>query len=76
MNEFPFPPRNVDAASRDWMSKLKDALDERFKFGEGSPEGVVTANIGCQYVDTDGGALTTLWVKESGTGTSIGWAAK
>ena len=60
MIEFPFPPRNVDASTQDWMSKLKDALDERFKTGEGSPEGVVTANPGCIYQRTDGGAHLVL----------------
>lgn len=76
MNEFPFPPRNVDAATREWMSKVLDWADERFKFGEGSPEGVVTANIGCQYVNTNGGAATTLYIKTSGPGTNTGWTAK
>lgn len=72
MIEFPYPGPNV----LQWMSETKDALDERFKFGSGSPQNVVTANIGCQYVNTDGGASTTLWVKESGTGTNTGWVAK
>lgn len=75
MIEFPFPPRNVDPATRDWMSKLKDALDERFKTGEGSPEGVVTANPGCIFQRTDGGASTSLYIKTSGTG-NTGWTAK
>lgn len=43
--------------------------------GEGSPEGVVTANVGRVYTRTDGGAGTTLYVKESGTG-NTGWVAK
>jgi hypothetical protein len=43
--------------------------------GEGSPESVVTAPIGSLYTRTDGGAGTTLYVKESGTG-STGWIAK
>jgi len=71
MNEFPFP-----ATTLRHLSELKDALDERFKFGAGSPEGVVTANVGCQYINTDGGASTTLYLKESGTGTNTGWVAK
>lgn len=45
------------------------------KYGSGSPEGVVTANIGSLYLRTDGGANTTLYVKESGTG-NTGWIAK
>lgn len=43
--------------------------------GTGSPEGVVTANVGSIYRRTDGGASTTLYVKESGAGNS-GWVAK
>jgi hypothetical protein len=43
--------------------------------GSGSPESVVTAPIGSLYTRTDGGASTTLYVKESGTG-STGWIAK
>jgi hypothetical protein len=43
--------------------------------GSGSPSGNVTAPIGTLYINTDGGAGTTLYVKESGSG-STGWAAK
>ena len=43
--------------------------------GSGSPESVVTAPVGSLYTRTDGGAATTLYVKESGTG-STGWIAK
>jgi hypothetical protein len=43
--------------------------------GAGSPEGVVTAPVGALYTRTDGGAGTTLYVKESGAG-NTGWVAK
>lgn len=43
--------------------------------GAGSPEGVVTALIGSQYIRRDGGAGTSFYVKESGTG-NTGWMAK
>jgi len=43
--------------------------------GSGSPEGVVTAEIGSLYTRTDGGAGTTLYVKESGV-SNAGWVAK
>ena len=43
--------------------------------GEGTPEGAVTAPIGSTYHRTDGGALTSFYVKESGTG-NTGWVAK
>lgn len=45
------------------------------KFGAGSPEGAVTAVVGTLYSRSDGGANTTLYVKESGTG-NTGWIAK
>ena len=41
----------------------------------GSPEGVITSPVGSLYMRTDGGAGTTLYVKESGTG-NTGWVAK
>jgi len=43
--------------------------------GAGSPEGVVTSPIGSLYSRSDGGALTSLYVKQSGSG-NTGWAAK
>ena len=45
------------------------------RFGTGTPEGVVTAPIGAFYSRTDGGAGTSLYVKESGVG-NTGWIAK
>ena len=44
--------------------------------GVGSPQGVVTANVGDQYMNTSGGAATTLYIKTSGNGTNTGWTAK
>jgi len=43
--------------------------------GAGSPEGVVTAPIGSLYSRSDGGLLTSFYVKQSGTG-NTGWAGK
>jgi hypothetical protein len=43
--------------------------------GNGSPESVQVAAVGSEYKRLDGGALTTLYVKESGTG-NTGWVAK
>lgn len=44
-------------------------------FGSGTPEGVVAAAVGSTYRRTDGGAGTSFYVKESGTG-NTGWVAK
>jgi hypothetical protein len=43
--------------------------------GAGSPEGVVTAPVGSLYSRSDGGLLSSLYVKESGSG-NTGWAGK
>lgn len=45
------------------------------RFGSGSPEGVVSAPVGSTYHRSDGGAATSYYVKESGTG-NTGWVAK
>ncbi len=42
--------------------------------GTGSPQGVVTAPPGSDYRNLSGGAGTTLWVKQTGTG-ATGWFA-
>ena len=43
--------------------------------GSGTPESSITAVVGSLYLRTDGGAGTTLYVKESGT-SDTGWIAK
>jgi len=44
--------------------------------GTGSPQGVVVGRVGDLFLRTDGGAGSTLYVKESGSGTATGWTAK
>ena len=43
--------------------------------GVGSPETYITAPVGSMYLRSDGGAGTTLYVKESGSG-NTGWVGK
>lgn len=43
--------------------------------GAGTPEGVVTAQVGSLFLRSDGGVGTTLYVKQTGGG-NTGWAAK
>lgn len=43
--------------------------------GTGTPEAAVTAPVGSLFLRTDGGASTTLYVKESGAG-NTGWVGK
>lgn len=41
--------------------------------GSGTPEGVITANIGSMFLRLDGTSGSTLYMKESGTG-NTGWS--
>lgn len=43
--------------------------------GTGTPEGNITADVGSTWQRSDGGAGTSFYVKESGTG-NTGWVAK
>lgn len=45
-------------------------------YGTGSPEGVVAAMVGSTFRRTDGGAGTSLYVKQSGGGGTTGWVGK
>lgn len=47
----------------------------RWLSGTGSPNGVRVANVGAVYSQTDGGAGTSYWVKETGSG-NTGWVSK
>lgn len=47
----------------------------RILSNSGSPEGVVTGLVGSLFLRSDGGAGTTLYVKQSGSG-KTGWVAK
>jgi hypothetical protein len=46
-----------------------------FMHGNGTPEGAVTAPVGSIYLNFAGGAGTTFYIKESGTG-DTGWVGK
>jgi hypothetical protein len=57
-------------------STTSGTLNDRGLFnGVGSPEGVVSAQPGSLYCNNSGGAGTTLYVKQSGSG-NTGWVAK
>jgi hypothetical protein len=47
----------------------------KIRSGNGSPEAAITAPIGSMYLRADGGAATSLYVKESGAG-NTGWVGK
>jgi hypothetical protein len=73
--EDEIPPRNHFNWLFNNIHLWIDFLDEFVKVGSGSPEGVITGDIGNIYLNTDGGAGTTLYVKESGAG-NTGWVGK
>lgn len=52
-----------------------DNSSPRLFTGNGSPEGVISAIRGSLYTRADGGAGSTLYVKESGDA-AVGWVAK
>ena len=56
------------------VSSDTESLGFSSSLGRGSPEGIVTASMGSDYRNLDGGSGTTLWLKRSGSG-STGWAA-
>lgn len=61
-----------------WKSgqfRFLSTLGPMIKFGKGSPEGIIAAPIGSTYHRIDGGAGTSFYVKESGTG-NTGWVGK
>ncbi len=88
MKTFPYrsssaSPKTLPDLTR-WVNgefvQIEQALlvllsDLGISFGDGTPEGVVTAPVGSLFRRTDGGAGTSLYVKESGTG-NTGWVAK
>ena len=44
--------------------------------GVGDPDGVIVANVGSLFMRTDGGAASSLYVKEADDGLATGWVAK
>ncbi len=84
---LPFPdlfPPDVVNGPDSWQARLQQNLDalaagSSLGFvvftGSGSPNGAITASPPALYLNRAGGAGSTLWVKESGSG-NTGWAGK
>lgn len=75
----PIPPANGGGVDQMNLGSLTLASGEVIslngviiKPGSGSPEGVFAAPVGSVYLRTNGGTDTTLYVKETGAGTT-GW---
>lgn len=62
----------LQKATFDFLAGL---LRGRVVRGTGDPSGVVVADIGTIYSRVDGGAGSTLYIKEGNSGTSAGWRA-
>lgn len=59
-----------------WFSDLVVKVNQLLtgmQSGYGSPEGVVTADVGTLYRRLDGGAGTILYAKNTGMATNTGW---
>lgn len=57
-------------------SKAINLNGTRIIVGTGSPNATITGSPGDLYINSSGGAATTLYVKESGAGTNTGWVGK
>lgn len=78
LSRYPQEPGPPNPDRQRWFTALVTAVNNLLsgtQVGSGSPEGVITADPGTLYRNTDGGALTSLYVKESGTG-NTGWIPK
>jgi len=76
------PTRNTQAVKdglfmpeiSEFLEHIQSRINMSF-VGVGSPENVITAPVGSTYHRLDGGASTSFYVKESGTG-NTGWVGK
>lgn len=58
-----------------WYKSLVDMVNLLPQTGSINPETNVPANQSCLYIQTASGT-TTLWVNETGNGSTTGWVAK
>ncbi|HEY4096156.1 MAG TPA: hypothetical protein VGM33_11615 [Baekduia sp.] len=58
------------------IDDLVRQLQGHWRWGTGDPEGVVAAPVGVVWLREDGGAGSTMYVKESGGSGPSGWVAK
>jgi len=68
-----FPTEDQELNEKLYVRRFADGTTTNI--GTGTPEGVVVAVPGSQYIRTDGGTNTSFYVKQSGTG-NTGWGAK
>lgn len=73
--KFQFATGNSSSDNGANRNYLQFPTGTRIFSGTGSPEGAVTAPVGSLYMRVDGGAGTSLYVKETGV-SSTGWIGK
>lgn len=67
---------NFSDVDTSYQRDVPDVFQNRVHVsGAGTPEGAITGGVGSIYERRDGGAATTLYIKESGTG-NTGWVGK
>ena len=71
IDELPLEPQRV---IRELAEQVNIAAGYLF-VGAGDPSGNIVANRGAVYLRTDGGAGSTLWIKEADDGLATGWTA-
>lgn len=78
LKSIPFGDRNiwVEREFESVEAGLQRLIPVRITAGTGSPESAVVGKVGDLYLRLDGGAGTTLYVKESGDSTNTGWVGK
>lgn len=69
-------PVSTPKNDRDFTRWCRETEVDFIHRGAGSPEGVVVAPRGHLYLRSDGGAVTTLYVKEANDTLATGWVAK
>lgn len=65
---------NVRSTLEGWRDQLNQILTF-IHIGSDVPENNETGSVGQIFLRTDGGAKTSIYVKESGTNTKTGWIA-
>lgn len=75
MLRIPFPRLDLPKQLINLLQQII-ALAPYTHYYAGDPEGNVTGNVGDLCINTNGGAGTTLYVKETGNNTNTGWVAK
>jgi hypothetical protein len=78
-NEVTIASRLVSSVWFNWFNTVRAFMlgtDGPIRAGTGDPNGAIVGTVGDLWRRTDGGAGSTLYVKESGNQTNTGWAAK